>query len=278
LACRFRPSSRSASFSACAQSLANDKTVARLEAAWHVPWFRVSRFFENRRFMMAEQHDDTRIIREEIVQVAREQIGCHYVWGAAGAVPGSHNGAWYRTNSVLLHANDPNSRNEKRAGGLCRPMLYAAWCRVDGDKVCAGRSKNTYVSALPHGQYEPQPPAHYGLFSWPRPDGLITSKNIVWGESCVGIRHFDCIGFVNWCISEVSRDAWMSINQYIASTKSVDFSAAEPCDIVTIAGKHIGIATGEGTVVHAKGTQYGVVETPLVGWSRCGRLPRRYWK
>ena len=26
---------------------------------------------------------------------------------------------------------------------------------------------------------------------------------IVWGESCLGKRHFDCIGFVNYCIGKV---------------------------------------------------------------------------
>ena len=32
--------------------------------------------------------------------------------------------------------------------------------------------------------------------------GVISAATKVFGESCIGIRHFDCIGLVNWAVSQ----------------------------------------------------------------------------
>ena len=193
-------------------------------------------------------------------------------------MPGTPNGAWYRTNAVLLHANDLNPRNERRADGLVRPIMYAAWCRVDGDKVCAGRSLDPAVAVRPHGALQRDTMPNPQSSTWPRPDDLINGTATVWGECCVGIRHFDCIGFVNWCISTAHRPMQFSITNAISQTRDVSFGDVWAGDLVTIGTHHIGIATGAGTVVQAKGTKYGVVESALQGFTRCGRLPAFFWR
>lgn len=225
---------------------------------------------------------ETMPIRQRAVALARQQVGCHYVWGGAGNVPDQANGAYYRTNAVHMHFDDLSRGRAGNEPGRQQPILYAAWCRVDGDKVCAGRSSLAAVQALPDGTKLNASPINPQAYRWPRPSDVVNGASVVYGECCVGIRHFDCIGFINWVVSSVAKPTHHGISSIINNTTSVDFSQVQPGDLLTINQTHIGIATGAGTVVQAQGTATGVVETPLArnggGWTRCGRPAISFWR
>jgi hypothetical protein len=130
-------------------------------------------------------------------------------------------------------------------------------------------------------------------YRWPRPNGDIRVnkhlKSTVWGESCVGKRHFDCIGFINWCFSiALQKEIQYGIPNFTGDTarglkplfSTVPLKDAQLCDIVTIGAEHIGIVTEGKTVIEAKEPISGVVESPLdIGrWKQCFRLPEKFWR
>ena len=46
-----------------------------------------------------------------------------------------------------------------------------------------------------------------------RGTGVPAANKIVWGENCTGVRHFDCISFINYVLSETtmipdSKNGW----------------------------------------------------------------------
>jgi cell wall-associated NlpC family hydrolase len=225
---------------------------------------------------------DTLPIRQRAVALARQQVGCHYVWGGAGNTPDQADGAYYRTSAVHMHFDDPSPGRPGNEPGRRQPILYAAWCRVDGDKVCAGRSSLPAVQALPDGTRLNACPINPQAYRWPRPSGEINGHTLVYGECCLGIRHFDCIGLINWVVSTVAKPTHHGIGSIINNTTAVAFSDVQPGDLLTINQTHIGIATGLGTVVQAQGTATGVVETHLPpnggGWTRCGRPAVSFWR
>jgi cell wall-associated NlpC family hydrolase len=103
------------------------------------------------------------------------------------------------------------------------------------------------------------------------------SSESVFGESCVGVRHFDCIGFVNYIMGQVQQRQW-NIASWIKHTQEVQLKDAMAGDILTKSG-HIGLAVSPSHVVHASDTQYGVIETSIGkgSWTRCGRMSVSFW-
>jgi cell wall-associated NlpC family hydrolase len=231
--------------------------------------------------------------RQQLIDWAKAEIGSHYLWGAAGNTPGNSDGAFYRPNQVHLHENDTEPAPKGCDYGRTQDILFAATCFVDGNCVCAGRDEHSEVRSLPRadveklGQLDPKAASKY---RWPRPYPHIESpsdkkhpkKHTKWGESCVGIRHFDCIGFVNWCLAKVGAPHQRSIAQWIHNTHEVSFDDLWPGDILTHdepGHHHIGIASGRGIVIHAWCAAQGVVETAIQGkgFTRAGRLPPGFW-
>ncbi|MGC0773466.1 MAG: hypothetical protein WB543_11070 [Candidatus Acidiferrum sp.] len=149
--------------------------------------------------------------RKAITTFARTFIGSHYLWGSAGAHPGHLNGARYRPGSVpwnepSLHVSDLS--------------LCAAKCDVQGHYVCAGRFKNVGNRIVPPddpalkdflSRYASAPLAEWDCMTLPltprvvRGTGVPAANKIVWGENCTGVRHFDCISFINYVLSETTK-------------------------------------------------------------------------
>ena len=132
---------------------------------------------------MADTDSATQSRRQAVVARARLNIACHYVWGAAGNVPGQSDGAWYRPAAARMHdlVLEPPDR---RYPNLHQPIMYAAWCRVDGDKVCAGRTMVAEVKTMAKGDTLNMTPPDPSLYSWPRPSGVINAPTKVYGGSC----------------------------------------------------------------------------------------------
>lgn len=268
--------------------------------------------------------------RENIILVARKFVGCHYLWGAAGARPGSRDGADYRPGGVTLDrpSLDPSS-----------PCLNAAICsqNATGEVYrCAGRWRKA-----PHGRitdprdddlveflsrfraegwgvymagYQDEKRAHY-LNLTPR---KVLGSNVseydgggqpVWGEDCRWIRHFDCIGFINYVLDEttsapygtykvkakdgtlkdVQVQGWSNdIAGWVKSAQPIPLTDAPvPGDILFRRHAdggwgHIAFLGGDNKVLQAEGAAYGVhdhmtyLPVPTSrnanGWDARGRL------
>lgn len=216
--------------------------------------------------------------RQRVIQIATSMVGCHYLWGAAGASPGQQNGMRGRPGSVNLVTNRFDAAN---------PCVHAASCSVDGYHVCAGRYRTAPGGRVARStdtdlrtflqQIAGQPPASWQSPSglWPRMmEGKTVTKQIVWGESCVNVRHFDCVGLVNYCLSQaLNRSIQDSIGGYNAHTRDVTRDPnVLPADILTRGTSHIGFAMGDGRVVHASESSRGVVIDPMGSWDRRGRF------
>ena len=143
--------------------------------------------------------------RKAITDEALSHVGkAHYVWGAAGNTPGLPDGASFRRDLVKLL---PNSFSQKE------PLVRTAWTGIEGINTCAGcSSKYTQVSSQSMSDYlkaGKDEPGKNGLFPriWKfkgkiQPRGA-SNNGLVWGESCIGKKHFDCIGFVEYCVGKV---------------------------------------------------------------------------
>jgi cell wall-associated NlpC family hydrolase len=149
--------------------------------------------------------------RKVITVFARTFIGSHYLWGSGGAFPGQLNGARYRPGSVpwneaSLHHADLS--------------ICAAKCDVQGHYVCAGRYEKAGGQVVPDNDVALHDfLSHYSsaaLAQWDsmplrltprvvRGVGVPSAGKIVLGENCTGIRHFDCISFINYVLSETTK-------------------------------------------------------------------------
>src|SRR5262245_3539235 len=130
--------------------------------------------------------------------IARDEDGAHYVHGAFGNVPGVANGhPMYPTRVVMA----------EQVRTWPRQSLFAAKCDSNQLAYCAGKFRAMERRGrrpIPEGDLRiPSRLAELertpNSYLWPRPYGGMDGP-IVHGESCAGKRHFDCVGFVDWCI------------------------------------------------------------------------------
>ncbi len=92
-----------------------------------------------------------------------------------------------------------------------------------------------------------------------------------------------CIGFVNWCLSEVlSQPVHYGIGNFVAKSvgTAIQLPKAQLGDLVTIGADHIGFVSENRTVMEARDAVSGVVESPFSAarWTQCFRLPDSMWK
>lgn len=102
------------------------------------------------------------------------------------------------------------------------------------------------------------------------------------GKGFAGLRAYDCSGLV---VAHLMAEGYIKSDLtanglYFSACKGISKSEICAGDLVfkKYAAKnkmyHVGIYMGDGTVVHAKGRDYGVVRESLIkgGWNRFGRL------
>ena len=219
--------------------------------------------------------------RKNITSFARTLIGSHYLWGSAGAFPGLLNGARYRPGSVPWN---------EASLELADFSVCAAKCDVAGHYVCAGRFEKVggHIvsgddSALTNfrSKYANGPLAQWdsiGLGQTPRVvrgNNVAAAGKIVWGENCYGRRHFDCISFVNYVLTETAMTSdrvhgwWASIDQY-AKMWTTDVPLTDPAAAADILIRyseddqgvrhfhHIGFLDDNNVVVQAEMASAGV--------------------
>jgi hypothetical protein len=252
---------------------------------------------------------DPELIKQCVIDLARKQVGSHYLWGAAGNTPGQSDGPSFRPSYTKLHANVPDVDSNAANGAkpavsdVNVPTLFAAWADspYDGKLACSGRCallgklpfalsgivlndalgfnlKNMTKEQIDEFKKNRK---DVTKFRWPRPNGTLDKsgfKSTVWGESCIGVRHFDCIGLVNFCLTTILNSPWQfGIKSF---TKVESLSKTQSCDIVTIGSEHIGIVTNLKSAIEAMDPGDGVVERPLTaaGWTQFWRLDPSTWK
>jgi hypothetical protein len=251
-------------------------------------------------------------IRGSVVDLARTFVRAgHYLEGTAGNTPnlpdGNPGGGKRQACNMLPPCLNPDLKETMKGHVL---SVCSAWTQVKGYNTCAGRS-GIFV----------QPPANallpyledaktiqsMGIGHWPgvgafqlHPrryflgDKLQENGKIVWGESCVGRRHFDCVGLVNFCYEEHTKrvGGWaFEISQYmsgLAGTSPVavkrDLSNVMNGDVVCRLKphEHIGLLyrnKGDVFVIQATETSVGLTDDTLYvpdHWSKCVRVQDGY--
>jgi hypothetical protein len=170
--------------------------------------------------------------RRMFVDMAVARQGDHYLWGSAGSIPDVNNQE-FPGKPVYLYPDDPDpfqdpypddpyAMDSKRRllKGVVhyKPVVRAAWCQIDpkrGPMVCAGRSNHPQIKSLLRCAFDDRDTLKQQITSqasvlFPRPERTMANNapgktnGIVWGESCEGVFHFDCVGLVNWCLTKLA--------------------------------------------------------------------------
>lgn len=222
--------------------------------------------------------------RDRVISIARQHLGAHYLWGAAGACPDQLNGMPRRPGSVsILTLASPDRRDIQNS---------VAVSRVSGFCTCAGKP-SAYGVATPYMNdsagldlsaetAERSYRTVYKSYSNPH------RKGIVLGERCENKRHFDCVGFINYCLSmalgtsmqmEISGNAANHYRGYANAFAVIPNNQPHQAGDILIFGgtetevkgrkviggaHHIGFSLGDGRqMIHAAETECGVVITGI---------------
>jgi len=159
-------------------------------------------------------------IRKSIVDLAQTFVAdAHYLWGTAGNQPGIPNGnvGGGKLQAASLRAYSLSKTAADQDHLLAAAMAYQD--QFDGYNSCAGRSRrcdqtqdlDAYITAreadIAAGNTDQATWVGPGKNLHPRKytfrGTLQTGVGaVVWGESCQGHRHFDCVGLVNYCYAQ----------------------------------------------------------------------------
>ena len=227
--------------------------------------------------------------RKAIVDEARRHVAqAHYLWGTAGNTPGSSDGNFGKASAATIRAYSLDDKATERDKVLA--VCTAVQPVFDGYNTCAGRCMRanvqntgqtlaTYLAAR-------REDAAKGVAesSWQGGAGGLHPRKYyfrgdlknngapVWGESCYGRRHFDCIGLVNYCYGKQwkSGNFAVSIPQVREPNSGFvavgDSAAAMDADIIIPKGgnKHIAMLYEAGggafRIVQAEDTIYGLTD------------------
>jgi hypothetical protein len=236
-------------------------------------------------------------IRRSVVDLARSFVKKgHYLEGTAGNTPNFADGNPGGDKQDACRMLTPNINIDLRETRKQQVISVntAVQNKFKGFNTCAGRSARfqqptaaelqKYLVAIQEAALRnPNPaswPGHGPFKLHPRryflSDKLQEQGKIVWGESCVGVRHHDCVGLINFCYEEhTSRPGgWgFEIEQYhdseITGTRIVRMSDAGDGDIAVKLLKnghphdHIGLIQligGRLKIIQAKETKVGLTD------------------
>jgi hypothetical protein len=229
-------------------------------------------------------------MRQSIVDLARTFVAdAHYLWGTAGNEPGMGNGNAGGGKQFAAKLRDYSLDTHQTARDKVLAVCTAVQPTFDGYNTCAGRSGrftetpdiNAFVQscqgAISSGKTDQTSWAGAGAGKnlFPRKyyfrGNIQNSGNVVWGESCDGVRHFDCVGLVNYCYARhwyqanfgLGIPAFRMANQ--GTTRIDDASDLMDADILIKPGDgHIGMlyeGSADWYVVQAVGTTKGLTDT-----------------
>jgi hypothetical protein len=155
-------------------------------------------------------------IRTSIVTLARSFVQtAHYLWGTAGNVTGLPNGnpGGGKIRAALMR--DFGLNRDEATPEKVMAVCAAVQSHFDGYNTCAGRSglykgEHPNLTEFLDGCRKEVDRGNNDQETW---QGAGTQNRLfprkyhfkgnlqeeVWGESCAKVRHFDCVGLVNYC-------------------------------------------------------------------------------
>jgi hypothetical protein len=229
-------------------------------------------------------------IRKSIVTLARSFVStAHYLWGTAGNQPGMANGnsGGNKMTAAKMrdYSLDPKATIREKVLAVCTAVQPL----FDGYNTCAGRSSlstetpdlDAFLKACQGAIAKGKP----DQTTW---DGAGVKKNlfprkyywkgalqnngaVTWGESCDDVRHFDCVGLVNYCIARhyYQSDFGLGIPAFHDDANGVTTAVTDDKDLmdadilVKDGDGHIGMLYNNGGswfVVQAVGTSKGLTD------------------
>jgi len=249
---------------------------SRCAALQNGPWYRVLR----RRRTLNNL--------PQIVQLARRQVGEHYLWGGRGEIPGGGTACSLPARNVSM-APDSFDQRAPIVRTAIHPQFHAycagRWGTKSGGRPFDPRDTDL-INYLEQQKFKP-PERVQDYFGFTPPKvsgGQYTDIALVWGEPCNGKRHFDCVGFLNWILSNAFGSAFVwNISdyrtKYASQNQHFDLVAERfnpqshkllPGDIAVSGTEHIGFVVSPNELVEAMDARHGVVLSALpariVGW------------
>lgn len=211
----------------------------------------------------------TTLVRAAVVAKAHSALGAHYLRATSGQVP-----APTGSPLVLLPNESPK---------------HMFTCEKKGGRRCSGKHGHPDVKALAVGSAgNPAHLANPSGYKWDR-EVTYDYVNQFKGASCVGEMHFDCIGFIRWCLRGINTTERVAADQSITGFKRLCVPVSRTAALLQdlCMGdllfrrnfNHIGLAVGasSGRVIEAQREDVGVVAGPVGEWEWHGRLPREFW-
>lgn len=194
--------------------------------------------------------------RDHVISIARSHLGAHYLWGAAGAKPDVGGGMQSRPSSVYM------LKKQVQNGDLADSVAYT---NFGGISTCAGNpwkdgNHKTPPYSRDKSELDLSLEDHNHTFRTVYKSYLAQHKiGHILGENCQGKRHFDCVGFVNYCLSiALGKPVQDSISGYAQHCPDVTNKERQEGDIVIYKNyHHISLYT-QGQVINATETEYGV--------------------
>lgn len=236
-----------------------------------------------------------------VIVIAKSLIGCHYINGAYGATPGRSDGCPCRPGGIDLIADEAHLDPKLNTGDKKRNLaVKAATMTIKTYCVCAGNyatfsgGRETNATAPDLVAYldslKGKPPSNWANYYehftprrayGPGQNGGDIGGRLVWGQSCEGVRHFDCVGFISYCywkasgaVVQLDIGAWrtpgagVSKQVYDFTKKTTDGKPApeRPAslmdgDILIKKDHHIGFVSAEGLIIEAQDSHLGVRST-----------------
>lgn len=257
----------------------------------------------------------------KVIAEARKNLGAHYIHGGYGATPGRNDGfptadrrrvelifddrrmdprnIYGERNSIAILAASTEINRYK--DGKLVDSKYSV-CGGSYDDVSGGRKSLSESDRDVEDIIRLLQLASIGQFSavlprltprrvfGPRPEG-VSGGELVLGGVCANVRHFDCVGFISFCIwaatgkiIQLDIAEWVKVPGVLSATV-FDLKTGKPPeklldgDIVVKGTHHIALVAEDGTLYEAQDTNYGVRNNGRLklgsdtGWTHLVRLP-----
>lgn len=240
---------------------------------------------------------DKAATRKKIVEEALSHVAnAHYLWGTAGNttdLPDGNPPLKMKTAELREISLDAKTTTRDKVLGI-----YMAFQKTfDGYNSCAGRCNRSganfprinsaqldkYLKNIaelaPKATKGGLPPFFADADFYPRKyhfrNNIENNGNFVFGESCIGRRHFDCIGLVNYCYAKYFTKSNFSFSiEQIQDTNGqtgfipvADSAPAMDADVIIPKDTTLHIAMlyvkadGSASIVQATQTEVGLTNT-----------------
>ena len=252
-------------------------------------------------FLVNNAEEQNAYNRNRLITLARSFYGCHYLEGAAGAMPDQLNGMPSKPGGVkILTPERVRSTYHYNNGDI---YTSAAYTDIKGFHSCAGKpwwpnrhdsppfaaNADSLNMSLENGTHSYRTVYMNRNRTRDSPP-IIRRLGIILGERCEGKRHFDCVGFISYCLSMTLETSYIydisGIADYEYRSYANNFPIVgrdtQPADLpgdilifggterdytdsrgvqkrIIVGAHHIAFSLGDGRqMIHAADTQWGV--------------------